>query len=1043
MQSGKHSEVTANRLSIFTSADKKEANLFGRLYKPEFQKLNPSVLSVYSPSSPKETVVYSLFKDATASKENFKSTSINQQFGPSWSTHWFYLEFEVPKEWKGEEIHLLWDCESEALLYDLNGKPLQAFLGSNGEDRRAEYIISDSISGGEKLKFYVEMSCTAMFGNGKGNGWGGFGPSPTDLDKKFTLKQAEVAVFDRLAYETLQEFVILHDLVKLLPKESLRRAQALTIANKAMNLFDYSNRNTWQNVRKEMSNFFSVKNSESQHRISAVGHCHIDTAWLWPYSETMRKCARSWANQLRIAERHPDYVFGCSQAQQFEWVQRDYPLLYQEIKESVKKGQFVPLGGTWVEMDCNLPNGESFCRQFLYGQRFFKQEFGKQCVEFWLPDTFGYSAQLPQIIKESEIKYFVTQKLSWAQFNKFPHQTFYWEGLDGTRVLTHFPPTDTYNAQANVKDTLFHLENFKEKERSNESLMVFGHGDGGGGPLMSMVENLEKMKNVDGLPIVEMRSPELFFDRLLKDAEDLAVWSGELYFEYHRGTYTSQANNKLWNRRSEFLLRDIELTSVLASLKSKDFKYPTQELDRIWKLVLLNQFHDVIPGSSINAVYRDSDAHYSDILTSGKQLLNSSLHSLSSPSSSPLLFNSLGWNRTEVIEVENSQDSPQKTEDGKGLYVVSVPSLSSRTLFDAQEKNLGGGASAKKEGNDFQLENEQVKATFNSQGKLVSLIDKRNGNRQVIEPNKLGNQFVMYEDLPMYWDAWDVDVYHLEKREDIHGSQVNIIENGPIRASIRFTLRISEKSVLIQTVSLNCSSPRLDFQNEIDWHETHKFLKVEFPLQIRSLRATYESQYGFIERPTHWNTSWDVAKFEVCAHKWADLSDSRYGVALLNDSKYGYATHGNVLRLSLLRSPKSPDPECDMGHHSFRYSLLPHAGSFQEAGVIREGYNFNVPLVRSSGVSFQNESLFTLDNESIVLDAVKKAEDSSDIVVRLYESFGCYGSFTLSSLLPFKSVERVNILENVSSEHPKAELKEGRVTVDVKPFQLITLKFKL
>ena len=528
-------------------------------------------------------------------KGKFTPCKLGDKFGPSWSTHFFRCKFVVPKAWKGE-VHFLWDANCEACIY-IDGEPIQGFLGGNGDDRRAEFILTKHVKGGEVFDFFVELAANGMFGNGAAGLI-----NHVDANRYFSLDKCEIAIFNRDAWDLLWDFNVIADMAKFLPEQDPRSSQALYAANAIQNCVWTDDPSTIAKGREIAAGFLKETNGPQYFSLSAIGHSHIDTAWLWPYAETRRKVVRSWATQLRLIEEYPWYKFGASQAQQYEWLKQDQPKLYNRLKDAVGKGSFVPIGGTWVEMDCNLPSGESFCRQFLYGQRYFKSEFGSYCSEFWLPDTFGYSAQLPQIIKASGIDYFLTQKLSWNNINKFPHHTFIWEGLDGSEVLTHFPPADTYTSYANVKDVTYSVTNFKDKERSDKAMLVFGMGDGGGGPQMEMLERIQRMKNLKGLPKVQAETPTQFFKKIERDSQDkpLLKWKGELYFELHRGTYTSQAKTKKGNRKSEFLLREVELWSIAAQ---KDLSYPKQELDRLWKLTLLNQFHDVLPGSSITEVF--------------------------------------------------------------------------------------------------------------------------------------------------------------------------------------------------------------------------------------------------------------------------------------------------------------------------------------------------------------------------------------------------------------------------------------------------------
>lgn len=1016
----KHLDLTRGRLQAFASG----TNLGGKLYPTRA----PVNLSVYSAPG---RIPY-----AEAVCGEYRPAAVGEQFGPLWSTHWFKVEIEIPAEWEGREVHLLWDSSSEACVWQ-DGEPMQGLTGSSsgwaGSMIRGEYILAKQARGGQSLALYIEVACNGLFGLAGETGW----PIHVGL-----LRQAEIAVFDHEAWDLLWDFKIIADMAEYLPANTPRGGQALHAANAMVNTVNLEDRRTWPAARAIAARFYAARNGDGQHNLSAIGHAHIDTAWLWPLAETQRKCVRTFASAVRYMEDYPNYQFVCSQAQQYEWIKQQHPGLYEKIKARVKEGRFIPAGGSWVEPDCNVPSGEALVRQFLFGQRFFRQEFGITCHEFWEPDVFGYTAALPQIMRQSGIRYFLTQKLSWNQFNKPASHTFLWEGLDGSRVLVHFPPADTYNSIANVKEVLYNVSNFKDHDRANESYLLFGFGDGGGGPNLPMLEQLQRMGDVDGLPRVQMRSPEEFFTRCEADAKDLTVWVGELYFELHRGTYTTQARNKQFNRRSEFLLHDVEFLSAVAHA-SHGLSYPAAELSRLWKIVLTNQFHDILPGSSITEVYQDSTAHYQEVEACGAELREQAIRALVGADSGPVgnlcAVNTLGAPRAEVVELPLGALAPQIAADGRPLGVVRAPSYG-YAVFTPQTTSADT-VRVVETPEAIILENELVRAAFGPDGSLTSLYDKR-ARREAIEPGKAANHFVLFDDEPNNWDAWDMDVFHLEKRYEVGAAKAaRVIEWGPLRASVEFEYELGAASTLKQTVSLTAISPRLDFSSEVEWHERHKFLKVEFPLNVRAQNATYEVQFGHLQRPTHFNTSWDLARFEVSAHKWADLSESDFGVALLNDCKYGYATHGNVMRLSLLRATQSPDPVADMGRHTFRYALLPHPGSFQAAGVVEEGYRFNVPMqLRATSSAPGEASFFAVESNSVVIDTVKKAEDSEAIVVRLYEAHGAHGKTRLSSSLPIVSAARCNLLEE---EDVPMEWSNGGVTLDVTPFQIVTLKLAL
>lgn len=1021
----KHPELTLQRIQLFAT----QRGLAGKLYTHSA----PVKLAVYHAP---DRITYD-----EAMKGDYQPAQVGEQYGPFWSTHWFRVEIDVPTAWAGKEVHFLWDSSSEATVWE-NGSPMQGLTGSGNSwgtpgAIRPEYILTRNAKGGESLVLYVEMAINNLFGLG-------VVLDPARLAQIGILRQAEIAVFDREAWDLLWDFRVIADMAQHLPAKTPRGGQALYTANEMVNRIDVNDRSTWQHARDCAKEFFSAKNGGGQLNLSAIGHAHIDTAWLWPLAETRRKCTRTFSTAVRYMDDYPNYRFSCSQAQQLEWMKEMHPDLFERIKEKVKTGQFVIVGGSWVEPDCNLPSGEALVRQFLYGQRFFQREFGITCNEFWEPDVFGYSAALPQILRKAGIRNFLTIKLSWNQFNKLSSHTFWWEGLDGSKVLTHFPPADTYNSMANVEEVLYSMTNYKDLDRSKEAYLLFGYGDGGGGPTREMLEQVSRMKDVDGLPRVEMRPADEFFNRLEKDAKDLTTWVGELYFELHRGTYTTQANNKRNNRLSEFMLHDVEFLSAVAHAVC-GYEYPKDELDRLWKLVLTSQFHDIIPGSSIQMVYEDSNLHYADVLGSGGALRNQAAVALlgkPEPEGENICaLNTTGVERAEVVELPNGAPGAQVSTNGKSLVVASAPAYG-YSVFKP-ETSAQQQVRVVESDETITLENDFARAVFRRSGALISLFDKR-ANRESIEPGKRGNLLTLFDDQPNNWDAWDVDIFHLEKRTEIAGAKSCVVtEQGPLRAAIAFEYEISPNSSVTQVVTLTAISARLDFNTEVEWHEQHKFLKVEFPFNVRALDATYEIQFGHLRRPTHFNTSWDWARFEVVAHRWADLSDPDFGVALLNDSKYGYATHGNVMRLSLLRAPTSPDPTADQGHHMFRYALLPHAGAVQNAGVIEEGYRFNVPLqLTPTAGEPASRSFFSVDNPSVILDTVKKAEDSDDIIVRLYEARGTQGAARLRTTLPVKSAARVNLLE-AEEDGPAPAFEDGELSFNYKPFELISFKLSL
>jgi alpha-mannosidase len=1007
---------------------------------PEQHNLNHDTIYVHSVPNLERTPP----KDIINNSSQLFTTSLSKRtegttFGPSWSTHWFQLNISIPESFAGKTVVLLWDSDSEALIFDESGVPLQGLAGGDWQMRH-EYIITRNATGNEKLVLYIEMACNGLFGVGM-NGF----INPPDPNRTFNLKKCQIAVFDPEAYNLLMEFKIVSEMAKHLPEDSNRGNQAIQCACDIIDNCDTLDRSTWGRARAIAQDFLKHTNGSSQHNIISTGHCHIDVAWLWPYDETKRKCARSWASQCEHMDHNSEYIFAQSQAQLYDWVKSDYPELYQKMKEKIRNGQFLPVGGTWVEMDGILPSGESMVRQFLYGQRFFKQEFGKYCTEFWLPDSFGYSGQLPQIIRGAKIDSFVTQKLSWNLWNKFPNNTMIWEGLDGSNVIAHFPPADTYCGIVNVEELLKTVTNAQGKEKMNYSLSLYGHGDGGGGPVPEMIHRINVCGDIDGLPKIKYGTPKQFFDycKVVNETKGLDVWRGELYFEMHRGCYTSQAATKKGNRKGEFLLREIEILSTIAGLTGD--KYPSDELERLWKLLLLNQFHDVLPGSSIEMVYDDAERYYQEIQSKGDKLREDALsHLLSSESDNTTVtvVNSLGWDRMEIIELPQGVSGAQSAHTGSSLAIVSAPSIGFKQQTIDSKPALAENSHLTVEENDTHvtIQNDFVTVSINKETALLDVYDRRAKRFAV----KGGNKFQLFNDVPLYWDAWDIEFYHENKQYPIGKSQVTLLEKGPLRAAVQVNVSVSHLASLSQTIYVTAISPRIDFKTHVKWNEAHKVLKTSFPTTVRSTNATYEVQFGHLQRPTHQNTNWDKAQFEVHAQKWADLSEYNYGVSLLNDCKYGYSTKGNVLTLSLLRSPKAPDGNCDMGDHEFVYALYPHIGSLQSAGIIQEAYNLNVPLItrRNTTPSNKDYSFLTVNSPHVVIDTIKKAEDDSSLIVRFYEAYGGYESnvvFTSHSTL--KSVHRCNLLEE---EESTVEIKDGTILFGgVRPFEIVTLKLQL
>ncbi len=789
---------------------------------------------------------------------------------------------------------------------------------------------------------------------------------------------------------------------------------------------------------------------------TCIGHTHIDVAWWWTVEQTREKVGRSFATVLKLMEEYPNYKFMSSQPQLYYFLKERYPELYAAVKERVKEGRWEPEGGMWVEADCNLTSGESLVRQFMHGKRFFKEEFGVDNKILWLPDVFGYSGALPQIMKKSGIDYFMTTKLAWNQFNKIPHDTLYWKGIDGTKVLTHLITTlgvgqstkeffTTYNGMLHPDSIMGGWMRYQNKEINNDILVSYGYGDGGGGPTREMLETSLRMeKGIRGIPKVRQEFSRTFFDELyerVKDNPRLPVWEGEFYFEYHRGTYTSMARNKRSNRKSELTLMDLELFAVLAL--DCDIPYPAAELDGMWKTVLLNQFHDILPGSSIKEVYEVTKREYGELAEKAANLIGYRLKELTGEGEGLTIYNTLGFERDDIVNLgschaaalkdEKGNTYPvQQTKEGAVAYVKGIPSKGSRT-FELVKDSTEGDTPFRRSGNH--LETPFYSVRVDEQGMFTSIYDKEN-DREVLQPGQRGNLLRMYEDKPIYYDNWDIDIYHTEKYWDAtHVSRMEWTETGAVRATLELERSISN-SFIRQRIHFYADSRRIEFETYVDWKEHQHLLKVHFPVDIHSDEATFDIQFGNLTRKVHSNTSWDVARFESCGQKWIDLSEGHYGVSLLNDCKYGHSVKDGNMAVTLIKSGIEPNPTTDQEEHYFTYAIYPHAESWKSAGTVKEAAKLNQPAYAvKGGAPGAAVSFASVDKSNVILETVKQAEDGDGIILRFYE---CENALTkarvkLGAAAEVISVEECNLIEE------KAEAAAGTeygFDMTIRPYEI-------
>lgn len=1028
------------------------------------------------------------------------STWQDFQTGNTWGgydiTAWFRAWVKVPAELAGHKLalHLLvgprdgGESTAESLLY-INGHPLQGIDVWHTE----AWLPPEEI---EKGEFLLALKA-----------WSGV----LGVPEKRRFVCAELAWIDEDAEAFCALAGNLAEAVKVQPEGDLRRVQLLQALNEAFLAIDFlkPGSQAFYNSIAEARHCLEGKLASLGHVaeirpvVTGVGHAHIDLAWLWRLQHSREKAARTFSTALHLMRQYPEYVFMHSSPQLYKFLKQDYPELYERVKEKIRSGQWEIEGGMWVEADTNLTSGESLVRQLLLGKRFIREEFGIDMQTLWLPDVFGYSAALPQIMRKSGIRRFMTTKISWSQFNRFPYDTFNWRGLDGSEVLTHFVTTPdagspffTYNGQISASEVKGIWENYHQKEINSELLLLFGWGDGGGGPTKDMLESARAFRKLPGLPEVRLGKAGEYFDRLQASlvGKDIPTWDGELYLEYHRGTYTSQAANKRANRQSELLFHDAEWLASMADILNGTSLYPADALREAWELILLNQFHDVLPGSSIRQVYEDSQVDYAKIRYAGELVVNwSSLrvqNQMRLPTNSLVVWNTLSWQRSGLVELPYNVELATQAElpvqqvqvgDEKKLLVEvkNVPtcgyqayplaetaqpvganwqavqqagtvrgfSRSIPTGGDAPfpeirpELNLFSDGDLKVQA-DY-LENSYYRIEINPLGQIVRLWDKRQ-QREVLVQGGRGNVFQVFEDMPMKFDAWDIDIYYQEKMREIADLVEAVAEEvGPLRGVLRLRWRFAD-SEITQRLTIYRYSPRIDFRTEVDWREHQVLLKVAFPVEVRATRATYDVQFGSLERPTHWNTSWDTARFESVGHKWVDLSEGNYGVALLNDCKYGHDVKDNVMRLTLIKSAVQPDAQADQGRHVFTYALLPHAGDWRTARVVQEAYELNVPLRASQVESCQNGSLpislpfAQVDDENVILETLKHAEEGDGWIVRLYECAQSRSqAVNVEFGLPLRKAVECNLMEE---DEQSVDFAGRRLIFPIKPFEIKTFK---
>jgi alpha-mannosidase len=995
-------------------------------------RINPAIyidnipLTVAAWQAPREPVPFS-----EAVCQIFEPVSLGWRFGRAWSTIWLKVSGTIPIDWDdSSEQNLIPEIvidfgyitsrsgfQAEALAYDISGKPIKAISPKNS------WLPWSSSN--KNIEFYLEVAANPDVA-------GDYTFEPTtfgDWDSApetalYELKTLHLSRRNKQVWELAQDVWSIRGLVSSLPKESTRRNILLRALEDMLNTVDPTDiQSSAVAGRKILEPALSSPANASSHEIIATGHAHIDSAWLWPIRETVRKCARTFSNVLNLMEEHEEFVFSASSAQHYSWIKNHYPHIFDGIKKRVLTGQWKPVGGMWVECDGNMPGSEAMVRQFVYGQKFFRENFELESNEAWLPDSFGYSASLPQIVKQSGITSFLSQKMSWNQVNKMPHHTFWWEGLDGTRVFTHFPPADTYISELSGEELSHAESNFSEKGRASISLIPFGWGDGGGGPTREMIAAAYRTRDLEGSPKVSMGSADEFFSRALEEYPEAPVWRGEMYLELHRGVLTSQHRTKQGNRLNESLLREAELWASYSTLKT-GAEYPTADLVSCWETLLLMQFHDILPGTAIAWVYNEVEKQYAKMTQLLEQIIERSLTELAHDSKSNLSLKTL---------VANSRPLALR-----GVSALSIAAL--------QEQ--GSVVSLAEKANTFVLENSKLRVVIDGVGRISSLITLSD-NRDAIAADMPANEFHLHHDTPTRWDAWDVDAHY--KKTKIILDTVDEIKTGQGyegEAWVESKRTISSvgrpKSTIVQRITLSPDSENLEIDLNIDWHESEKFLKLAFPIDVHSEQVAAETQFGHVWRPTHTNTSWDYARFETCQHRFLFLRESNWGIAFGNDSTYGYDVQRTTeargvtvtsVRFSLLRATHFPDPEADQGLHTMRFTIRP-GSTIQDA--VNLGYETNFPIRTVVG-NREVSPLVQSDSNQVIIDSVKLAEDGSkDLIVRIYEATGGKASCRIILAGEAKSIQLTDFLER---QVPGSPVTSGSgIDLELRAFQVLTLK---
>lgn len=959
----------------------------------------------------------------------FEPIHPGDRWGDNWLYFWLRGTIVVPKEAEGKRLVVVADFGSEATLY-INGMVSGAL-----DLQHHDVTLTRSASEGEQFELVAEAYA------------GHSGQQPV-------FGESYLCLFEEEIYQLFIDLECLWQGLQHIEADSLRASEINRCLTEVIAALDFGlqgERRTEhvQFCRELMKPLLDCVNGSTSPLLFLMGQSHLDIAWLWPIEETKRKIARTMSNQLTLMDEYPDYQYVQSQPYLFQLAKELYPEMYERIKQRVAEGRIIPEGGMWVESDTNLAGGESLIRQFLHGKRFFQEEFGKDNQMLWLPDVFGYSGNMPQIMKGCGINYFASVKMFQTYENvvdPFPYNTFMWEGIDGSEILTHLLDYGDYPIRVNPSFLIGQWNNRVQKDGIATRLVQYGHGDGGGGANREDMEFLRRLDNLEGVPRTRQGSPIAFFEDQVKRGIPDAKYVGELYYPAHRGTYTTQAQLKRLNRKTEIGFREVELWGAAAELLHRK-AYPYKKMDHLWKQLLLHHFHDILPGTSIHRVHEEAQAELKKLHVTIHEMADEARASLAeSQSADVTVFNSLSWGRKELVALPDGVHAiadhtgnamPVQRHDGILYAQLEPPSMGWATYGVIQgDHTVSAAASSDVSATESHLENEYLAIELNDRGELISIVDKQTGTEWAADPC---NVIAMYRDQPSAFDAWEIDRRYRASAVALEDkAEIAVTANGPLFANIRIKRKLHE-STMIQDIRIRSGSRRVEFHTTVDWNEKNKMLRVDFPVRVHANESMQEIQFGYVRRPNHASRPHDADRFEVSQHKWTALAETNRGFALLNDCKYGVAVKDQTISMTLLRSPSYPDETSDQGTQQFTYGFLFWDGSFHDSRVIQEAYELNYPLHAVHGAgSLTEQSLLQVDRANVIAETVKLAEDGSgDWIIRLYESKGSSVSCGIQTGLSYSALFETDMLEQNLMELP---VESDRINLQFRPFEVKTIR---